>query len=313
MSITFDDITRKKLILVRQLFQRATLQAEAKHSYVDRILALIGFDLATETILKVVVSALDSSAVPKDKFHDIVQQADDRLGKKGLPLLPNKANIQYVHNLRNDAQHKAKYPNETDVSDCRTYTRDFLNLTVFNVWGEDFESIKLIDLIQNKTIKDLLTEAETEFQKSEYTEAVIKSISAFNTATALTKNILVGDPPSPYRSRRSRTMSEEEYRRERHREENSEKLVEAFEVTRDLLALLAFGVELQSYMKYKHITRMTYVHYFGDDVYRATMSREPYNQQEAEYVLDFVINTTVQIESFVGDIDEPFGVPRRVY
>ena len=44
MPITLDVITRKKLILVRQIYQRAVLQAEAQHSYVDRILSLIGFD-----------------------------------------------------------------------------------------------------------------------------------------------------------------------------------------------------------------------------------------------------------------------------
>lgn len=44
MPITLDVITRKKLILVRQIYQRALLQAEAQHSYVDRILSLIGFD-----------------------------------------------------------------------------------------------------------------------------------------------------------------------------------------------------------------------------------------------------------------------------
>ncbi|CAN5725256.1 hypothetical protein BH24ACI2_BH24ACI2_01210 [soil metagenome] len=59
MLISLDVVTRKKLILVKQIYQRALIQAQAKHSYVDCIFAVVGFDLANETVLKAVVSALN--------------------------------------------------------------------------------------------------------------------------------------------------------------------------------------------------------------------------------------------------------------
>lgn len=99
MKITLDEITRKKLILVRQLIQRAILQAEAKHSYVDRIMALICFDLTNETILKAVVSAINSTVTPKSDFQAIIQQADNELVTAGLPPVPDKARIQHVRTL----------------------------------------------------------------------------------------------------------------------------------------------------------------------------------------------------------------------
>jgi hypothetical protein len=61
MPASLDVITRKKLILVRQLYQRAVIQGEAQHSYVDRIIAVIGFDLSNETLLKAIVSCLDAT------------------------------------------------------------------------------------------------------------------------------------------------------------------------------------------------------------------------------------------------------------
>lgn len=79
------------------------------------------------------VSSLNTSVVPKTDFQAIVQQADSELASAGLAPIPDKGKIQHVRTIRNDAQHKAKYPNETDVSDCRTYTRDFLQQIVLNV------------------------------------------------------------------------------------------------------------------------------------------------------------------------------------
>src|SRR5688572_27335825 len=120
MTIPLNVITRKKLLLVRQLYQRAVLQSETEHSEVDRILSIIGLDLTNETILKVVVSSLEHLKAPSNDFNGLIQQADNLLSAQSLPELPNKVAIRYVHELRNDAQHKARYPTENDANDCRT-------------------------------------------------------------------------------------------------------------------------------------------------------------------------------------------------
>ena len=134
MSIPLDVITHRKLILVRQIYRRAVVQPEVLHSDFDRMMSLIAFDLASETALKTVVSALEPSKTADKDFQAVVQQADALLTKKGLPEVPDKAKVQHVHGLRNDAQHKARYPNNSDVSDSRTYTRDFLQRLVLNVF-----------------------------------------------------------------------------------------------------------------------------------------------------------------------------------
>src|SRR5688572_29635711 len=100
MSISLDVITRKKLILVRQLYQRAVLQAEAQHSYVDRIMAVIGLDLSNETVLKAVVSAIAPAQSPKNEFQAIVKQANDELLRAGLPAVPDQPKIQHLRSIR---------------------------------------------------------------------------------------------------------------------------------------------------------------------------------------------------------------------
>jgi hypothetical protein len=97
MPIPLDVITRKKLILVRQIYQRAVIQSDALHSDFDRIMSLIAFDLANETALKAVVGALEPNKPTDKDFQGIIQQVDSLLAKKGLPEVPDKAKIQHVH------------------------------------------------------------------------------------------------------------------------------------------------------------------------------------------------------------------------
>ncbi len=300
MNIILDEITRKKLILVRQLFQRAILQAEAKHSYVDRIMALIGFDLTNETILKAVVSAINSTVTPKNDFQAIVQQADNELVAAGLPLVPDKARIQHVRTLRNDAQHKAKYPNETDVSDCRTYTRDFLRQITLNVWNENFDSISLIDIIQNEITKNFLVEAESHKANKEFGESIAKSTAALDFALLRVENSIVGYVPFEIKAfvvSKGRDI------------EKDEKVFKSFMNLRDLNVRSAIGLNLSEYFQYKNLTdsvAVTSINYQGSFHFRLRENRNSI-EQEAEFVLSYVTNSIIQIESLVGDITKPFN------
>lgn len=227
MPVTLDVITRKKLILVRQIYQRAVLQAEAQHSYVDRILSLIGFDLSNETLLKAVVGAVDPRQTPSTDFQGIVRQADSLLAANGLPALSHKVQIQHVRTLRNDAQHKARYPNDTDLNDCRTYTRDFLKQTILDVWSERFESLSLVDVIQDVRVKTFLDDAETELAKGDYRQAVVKAIAAFDWTMGKVTDSIVGKIPYYTKA----ISVEDSFGRER----NSTEMFEAFENMRGVL------------------------------------------------------------------------------
>jgi len=301
MPIPLDVITRKKLILVRQLYQRALLQSEAQHSYVDRIMALIGFDLSNETVLKAVVGTLEpAKAVDKD-FQAVIQQADAALTKASLPQVPDKAKIQHVHSLRNDAQHKAKYPNDTDVSDCRTYTRDFLKQIILDVWNENFRSLSLVDVVQNKVVKSYLTEAETELVNGNYKEAVVKCIAAMDWTFSRVKNSIVGR--IPYNT--NAFVVAETFGGPKE----STEVFKSFMYMRDLIMRLVIGLDFPGYVKYKHITQFTAVISFSEAGNYVTRFKgyDP-DVKETEYVFEFATNAVIQIESLVGTIDKPFEI-----
>ena len=300
MTISLDIITRKKLILVKQLYQRALIQAELVHSFADRILALICFDLTNETILKAVVSSLNSYKVPANDFQGILQQDDNELASAKLPLVPSKVQILHIRTLRNDAQHKAKYPNEVDVSDCRTYTRDFLRQIILDVWEEDFDSISLIDEVQNTKVKQFLVEAESTLKAGDYVESVIKTIVSFDWTLSKIRESLVGRLPWRINS----FIVSDSF----DRTEKSKDVYDSFKRMQDLLMKTIIGLHFAGHLKFTKLTRSVgFISFAADGSYVTLLKGHKPTQEEAEFILDFATNAIIQIESLVGDIDNPFN------
>jgi hypothetical protein len=295
MSVPLDVITRRKLILVRQIYQRAMVQSENLHSDFDRIMSLIAFDLASETVLKAVVGALEPSKTADKDFQAIIQQADALLLKNGLPDVPDKAKIQHVHGLRNDAQHKAKYPNNSDVSDARTYTRDFLQQLVLNVWDKDFSSLSLVELIRNPDAKTFLTEAEVKLQEGKPTQASLQAIAGFEPALNKAIAALVG--LTPFFSGAT----------ERSDRVDLSGVYQEFESIRKTIAMPIIGLDIPTYLKYKSLTSYMGVAHFGGGLIDTFISGPEPSAEDAEFIVGYAVNSVIQIESLVGDVEKPFG------
>jgi len=103
MTIPFDPITQKKLVLVKQLHHQAVVRTHSPSGIVARIIGLICFDLSVETVLKTAISCLDPAKTPADSFQGLLQQCETLMTSFSLGSIPDKANIQHVHSLRNDA------------------------------------------------------------------------------------------------------------------------------------------------------------------------------------------------------------------
>lgn len=300
MIISLDLITRKKLILVKQIYQRAVILAQTKHNNADRIFALVAFDLANETVLKAVVSALNPAKNPANDFPGIVSQAENEIAAKSTLSIPDKVKIQHVRTLRNDAQHKAKYPNESDINDCRTYTRDFLTQTFLDVWGENFESFSLIDAIQKNDAKKFLIDAEKDFLINNYPQSVVKSVIAFtqssnNLADMMTESI------NPFVNQ---IMIGGVF----NKPEPSDELFTAFVRTRQLVVFQSIGINTQEYLKYIRLTRFVYTDVREDGSYDFNFgSNHIFTKDEVGFILNFVTESILLIESIDDDVTQAYN------
>lgn len=285
MAISLDNISRKKLILIRQLFLRAKLQAENSHSNVDRIMSLIGFDLATETALKTVVSVLSSKMLKARSFPEIITEVNQKLRDAGISDLSDEGHIRWVHDLRNDAQHKAKYPSENELAECRIYTRDFLQKTVKQVWDQEFESISLIDGIEDEKVRQLLQKADDHLSEKDYTGAVAACKAAFEWAVGWVKESIFPEPITWHGADLHEPVASDLLN-----------LREDISDVRNLLLLRSMGVDITVYRKYERMTQGLHINRFGSSEYRITQTRGDLTEDEATFVLEFVTETALQAE-----------------
>lgn len=297
MLIATDVVTRKKLIIVKQMYQRALTQSFTRHNPVSSIFSVIEFDLANETVLKAVVIALDPTKNLSDSFQGIISQAENELSAKGITI-PDKVKVQHVRTLRNDAQHKAKYPSEADVNDCRTYTRDFLSQTFQDVWGESFDLFSLVDAIQNTVALKHLKEAETDLSNSDFVMAVAKSIFAFE--------IMIGNLADSFTNSIGYYIDAILVTETFRSPEPNRDVFNALMKTRELVVFQTIGISPQDYLRFKRYTRFIHVAIMSDHSFHTNISGEKPIKEEAEYVMNFVTDSIIQIENLDNDILKPY-------
>lgn len=296
MTIAIDPITHKKLVLVKQLHHQAVVRTHSPSGIVARIIGLICFDLSVETVLNTAVSCLDPAKTPADSFQGLLQQCETLMTSSRLGSIPDKANIQHVHSLRNDAQHKAKYPNDSDINDCRTYCTDFHNKLLTQLWGLSIDAISLTDLIQHADVKNYLVSAESDLIKGNYVESVENASAGLTMALELVKNAIVG-------------------RRSHFKDafvmsgvggvEPDKDIFRAFQRMQNVLLYLTLGMDYADYIHYLDIAGPTY--FTLDGKHHNLGIKQPLQPNDAEFVVAYCIDTVATIENQVGKLDEPFG------
>ena len=297
MVVQIDLITRKKLILIKQLYNEAVIQSKAHHSDIHRLISVIEFDAAIESLLKSIFYSLDSSKTPPDKFPELIQQSSNLLIKNSLSPLPDLAHIQWIHSIRNDAQHKAKLPTVDNVSDCRTYTRDFIEKVMNDVYEISFENISLIDLIKNEKVRQYFTNAESLNREEKFKEAVQEAATGFEWALVYVKESFVGN--SSHLT--SAFMTTDLFGKPK----TDSGVFQAFNKMQETVLFLSLGMNYREYNQLKQITGHVTLLLSGKcDFHRM---KDPITSEDAEFVLSYYINTIIHIENLVGDLEKPFG------
>jgi hypothetical protein len=292
MTFALDDATRKKLVLVKQLYEQALRQSAPHTSIMDRIMAVIGFDLAMETILKAAALIIDPRLRPSDLSGDLIPRCE-QVFRTASVLYPPMGTMRRIRGVRNDAQHEARYPNETDLNDCRVYARDILNHVLTEVWGESLDTISLVDLIQNTNAKQFFIRAEEELAKGVYDEAAAQALGGFQWTLGKVRAAFVGRDLV-----RMSTMTQKE------RDMND--VVNRLRFT---MLFHALGIDYADTVRFNKTIGEVLV--MADDVTVHLMRDEgmpPIDRPIVETTMAYCIDMVVRIEQRVGDLESPFGV-----
>ncbi|MFI0606705.1 MAG: hypothetical protein ACH37Z_02300 [Anaerolineae bacterium] len=160
MTLPLDDRSTRRLTIVRQLFLTAEVAARDRGNPVAGMIAIVGFDLAAESLLKALLASASPGHSYDITFPDLLKKCDVLLTQQGLPALSVGPRLYHLHKVRNGVQHDARVPHVQEVDDARLYVHGFCQSFVRDVWGADFESMSLIELVRDNLTRRVLHRAQ---------------------------------------------------------------------------------------------------------------------------------------------------------
>ena len=307
ISMRPDDV--RKINLIKYVYQQALNYTAVENNIIRQALAVIHFDLAIEMTFGSIISTLDPSAALDSKnFPSLLKQAEDLLTNKSLGSMPDKVQINKVHNIRNDAQHRLKYPSSLTVSDCRTYTHDFLQKVTLLIWGKNFDEVSVAQLISHPKIRDYLLNAESAFAQKKYLDSAKQAGSGLEKTISFVKPFIVGFEPPHFKG----IVLGDHYSSRDHIV--NENMLKSFGKIQNSLLVLLLSLNYTSFMKYRKIVGDA-INIPGGEVHFSKIDEQIFNspiaEKTSEFIISFCIDSILQIEDTVGDLEKPFGEDER--
>jgi hypothetical protein len=196
-----DEVTIKRLVLVKRLYLEGVEKASHRHNYSDQMLAVINLFLAVETLMGSVVLAADEQPEKAvgtkgyvggppnlelvsrfkmgdyHKFEQLYNQVVAILRSCGSGILGqderlfNWGALERLQKARNDAQHGAKAPHPSDLPELTAIAREFIERVIqlyFPHLGSSLAEISLANLIEDDVLRQFIEHAETTLGQGQF-------------------------------------------------------------------------------------------------------------------------------------------------
>lgn len=261
-------------------------------------------------------------------FHDSVelfmQLASEYkdVGKSGikfleywnkLPYLSQKESMRRMNNARKSLKHYGTLPSNQDIEAFRVNTTDFFEYNSMKIFGIEFSSISLIDLIILEEPKKYLSLAQNHFANSEFEESINNSAIAFEFLISGINELGYDFSKLFYEDTfswvsafdiglQSHRHSTEPFNY-RKMEEFVDKTIESIKMLQKTNKLLLLNINIKDYIEFKKLTPIIGISgtkkVFINKI--AWVNDSP-GKNEAQLCFQFVIKTAINIqELFYND------------
>lgn len=290
-KLEISNISRRKLVMVKRVYQQAITDASISYSSHHRLFAIIGFDWCVESTLKTILIQLNSSEkLAFLPFNKLIDKINEVLKKSDLELpkeVPDRARIDKVRYFRNGAQHEAAIPNANDINDCRTYVRDFLRLVYDEFWSEDFERFSLAEAIEYEEARNNLLEAEIALDEGKFYKALFSATLAFHHG-------LMGYADQHYMPNVDLPI---------HLDNSIiESITEAIKDLQERVKTITLGIDMAEYHRFEQLTMGLVLTSYGV-LYNANLDEDSVRKSDAHYVVSFCTNSLLHMQEQYGPPD----------
>jgi hypothetical protein len=306
-NLSFD--IKNRLIYIKRLFTIG-IEHESLGTEMDRLVAVLHYDASIEHLLNIILSFFEITSKKEkleifsklwDTVNEELEKNKDEIGKFKLP---NRREVEQLHNVRNQAQHFGIIPDAKFVQRFRGTTEKFMKDVISNVFKIDYLEITSALLIQNEDIKKIIEYSEKSFTDHEFEKSMKLLSIAFEMAKLDEQQRIFGSGSLIFKEACKGLPTFEKQMKGYHDKKIFGNLIDyisEFDILiLDEIEILKLRLDYKKYMHFKRISPE--VNFQNDDISKEPEITEPrtkcYDYDNALFCLNFVIDSIIIWESF---------------
>jgi len=286
----------RRLALVRHIYNGAVRQSRQPEPL--GLTSILMFHDSIELFLQLGSEQLNVSRQGLG-FMDYWSLLEPKLGRE----LAEKGSLLRLNKARVDFKHYGILPSRLDIESFRASATSFFEANTPLIFGIEFRSISMLELVQCKEARTSLEEADKMISEGKIEDALDKIAVAFNQLLddyEDRKTTQFGQ--SPFFFGESLTFISSSFRAMDDLEEFAERVSSCIEEIQDALKLLSLGLDYRRYAKFRlftpHITKIPEGPYH---IVRSKREKAP-SIDDCRFCYDFVIETALHLQEFDFDV-----------
>ena len=292
----------KRLAFIKNFFQFA--QSQSKLSFPHNYISILMFHDSVELFLHLSAEFLGLN-LRDINFMEYFTRINKELEDKELT---QRTSMDKLNRTRVSLKHKGLYPNPDDIEYFRVSTQNFFEENCPIVFKIDFETITLLDLIQDDEVKRILEDAQDYINKTQYKEALECIGIAFY---ALLENYkesksIYGKPPFDIGEDLTYIGKFGDFGHD------MSYVIETVRRIQTILKPIIFNLDYRKYIKFRIYTPDNIfsggTHYGKYNIFwDSTKAEFNFEKEKVEYCFNFVIESAIKLEQFDFEIEEDFN------
>lgn len=288
-----NEIILKRLAIIKYLYKIGVEQSKQVETVAA--FSILSFHDSVEMFLKFLA---ESKNINSNKFDFL-----DYWSK--IPTLTLKETMRNLNTRRVNIKHKGILPSKTDIEISRVNTTDFFDQNVVLHFNIKFTEISLSDLVNNSDVKQLLNEAQVNLESKNFKDSIVKSALAFDNLIYSYENNKSVSFNNPFFFGEDLTFNNSFYVKikDRKMSEFVDKVKDSLDALKKAVKIISFGIDYKKYVKFDLLTPTIHKNIMGESLVDLNIVKK-WNIDNAQYCIDFVIDSALKLQDFDFDIKE---------
>jgi len=286
-----DDVVTKRIVLAKE-FHLNGIELGRNNDPLSKMMAVHNFHIGIEIAVK---SILLKYEIRNEKtlnidFESMLNEVNkhQEFRDKGLQI-PYRQEIRNLNQMRNLVQHHVMEPDQSTMDDWRLFSSRFLTRVFKEYFDVDFEKVNRISFVADSVLRKFLNAALEHVSEEKYYSASCLAAAAFEYSSLSISSFIPDSSASFFVSSSLRHSSFDFDGLQRAFKDTHKRIDQAEHFS----ALLASGLKLSDYKKYKDFSPFVTIMAGGNPHFETNSSKQ-FTAESSAWLVQFVTSSLVK-------------------